>query len=89
MSGLFGGAPNYNPNQIPVQYQTQNADMAVENAGLFERLQRSSAYGPQQTRLAGQKPGGGHASSWEAWARDATITLAARLKNSEISPARA
>ena len=77
MSTLFGGTPSYAP---PKQYQAKDADQAAQNAGLFERLQRSWAYGPQQTRLAGTTPGQGRAGSWEAWARDSTISPARTTK---------
>jgi len=39
------------------QYQAASADMASENAALFERIQRSRSYGPQQTRLVPQVRG--------------------------------
>jgi hypothetical protein len=52
MSFITGGMPNF-PTVNPVM-QAASADMASENAGLFERIQRSRAYGPQQTRLVPQ-----------------------------------
>jgi hypothetical protein len=50
MSSLFSPSMPSMPTVQPA-YQAASADMASENAALFERIQRSRAYGPQQTRL--------------------------------------
>lgn len=54
---MSASAPSI-PAVQPV-YQSYSADMASENAGLFERIQRSQSYGIQNTRLASgsQYPG--------------------------------
>jgi hypothetical protein len=44
------------PAQTPA-YQSASADMASENAALFERIQRTRAYGVNQTRLVPQVKG--------------------------------
>jgi hypothetical protein len=46
----MGGSQSYS---TPKYYRDASSDMASQNAALFERIQRSRAYGVQQTRLVG------------------------------------
>ncbi len=52
----MGGAPSI-PAPTP-QYQPASADLQAQNAALFERIQRSRAYGVSQTRLVKSTLGG-------------------------------
>lgn len=54
MGGIMGGSvPSV--QQMPT-YQPAQADLSAQNAALFERIQRSRAYGTNQTRLAPSTP---------------------------------
>ena len=52
----MGGGPSI-PAATP-SYQPANAALQAQNAALFERIQRSRAYGVAQTRLVKSSLGG-------------------------------